>query len=78
MSEISLETYRRGYAQAGRKWKTALLNEVCEMEGWTRKHAIKAMRQRASKKAPSWRGRPRTYGSEMRPFFKGTRFSRLA
>ena len=65
MSEISLETYRRRYTQAGRKWKTHLLNEVCEMEGWTRKHTIKVMHWRESKKNPSWRGRPKTYGPEV-------------
>ena len=65
MSEISLETYCRRYAQAGRKRKAHLLNEVCEMEGWTRKHAIKAMRRRASQKGPSWQGRPQTYGPDV-------------
>ena len=65
MSDISLETYRRRYAQAGRKWKTYLLNEVCETEGCTRKHAIKSICQRASMKAPSRRGRPRKYGPDV-------------
>ncbi len=51
MSMASLETYRRRYARAGREWKTRILNEVLEMEGWTRKHAIKVMRRKVRRQA---------------------------
>ena len=62
MSLKSLETYRRRYSQAGRVWKSRLLDEVCEMEGWTRKHAIKVLRRRVRRKAKPPRGRKAIYG----------------
>jgi len=62
MSLKSLETYRRRYSQAGRAWKSRLLDEVCEMEGWTRKHAIKVLRRRVRRKAKPPRGRKAIYG----------------
>ena len=65
MSEISLETYRGRYAQAGRKWKAHILDEVCEMEGWTRKHAIKVLRRKVRKRAKPRSGRKKTYGPEV-------------
>lgn len=46
MSMASLETYRRRYALAGREWKARIMDEVCAMEGWTRKHAIKVLRRK--------------------------------
>lgn len=65
MSMASLETYRRRYARAGREWKTRILNEVLEMEGWTRKHAIKVMRRKVRRQAKPPCGRKKTYGPEV-------------
>jgi hypothetical protein len=62
MSLKSLETYRRRYSQAGRIWKGRLLDEVCAMEGWTRKHAIKVLCRRVRRKAKPPRGRKPIYG----------------
>ncbi|HQF21534.1 MAG TPA: hypothetical protein PLT37_09865 [Kiritimatiellia bacterium] len=65
MSIKSLETYRWRYAQAGRGWKTRLLDEVCTMEGWSRKHAIKVMRRKVRGQVKPLRGRKKTYGPEV-------------
>ena len=65
MSMASLETYRRRYALAGRGWKTRILDEVCAMEGWTRKHAIKVLRRKVRRQAEPPRGRKPTYGPEV-------------
>ncbi len=65
MSMASLETYRRRYARAGRGWKTRILDEVCAMEGWTRKHAIKVMRRKVRRQAEPPRGRKKIYGPEI-------------
>ena len=65
MSIKSLETYRRRYAQAGREWKARLLDEVCTMEGWSRKHAIKVMRRKVRGQVKPLRGRKKTYGPEV-------------
>ncbi len=62
MSDKSLETYRRRYACAGRRWKTKILDEVCTMEGWTRKHTIKVMRRKVRKTNNPRRGRKKSYG----------------
>lgn len=62
MSHKSLETYRRRYARAGRGWKTRILDEVCEMEGWSRKHTIKVMRRKVRCHAKPPRGRKPIYG----------------
>jgi len=51
MSQKSLETYRRRYVRAGRGWKTRILDAVCEMEGWGRKHTIKVMRGKVRRHA---------------------------
>ena len=54
MSDKSLETYRWRYARSGRKRKSLLLDEVCSMEGWTRKHAIKVPRWQIRNRARTW------------------------
>lgn len=66
MSLESLKTYRRRYALAGRMWKSHLLDEVCEMEGWTRKYAIKVMRGQVRQTAKPRSGRKATYGPDVR------------
>ena len=62
MSQKSLETYRRRYVRAGRGWKTRILDEVCEMEGWSRKHTIKVMRGKVRRHAKPRCGRKAVYG----------------
>jgi len=62
MSQKSLETYRRRYVRAGRGWKTRILDEVCEMEGWSRKHTIKVMLGKVRRHAKPRCGRKAIYG----------------
>ena len=64
MSLKSLETYRRRYDRAGRGGKSRLLDEVCAMEGWSRKHAIKVLRRKVRRQASPHYGRKKTYGEK--------------
>lgn len=60
-----VQAMRKRYrAAAGRKEKSALLDELVEVVGFDRKHAITVMNQRASKRSRPARkrsGRPRAY-----------------
>ena len=46
--EERLGKLRAWYAQRGREGKSRLLNEVCEEYGYSRKHAIKLLRDPAA------------------------------
>ncbi len=55
------------YQKAGKKQKTLMLDELCELAGWTRRHARRALvgstRSSASRRPRS--PRPRTYGQDV-------------
>lgn len=54
------------YRKARKKAKGAMLDELCELTGWTRRHARRALAQAASQTpARSKIPRPRTYGPEV-------------
>jgi len=59
-----LERWRPKYRRSGRKRKSLILNEFCELTGHDRKHAIKLLngQQGCRKRTP---GRKRTYDSEV-------------
>ncbi|MDO9542339.1 MAG: hypothetical protein Q7J98_08455, partial [Kiritimatiellia bacterium] len=56
--------WRPKYQRVGRRYKSSILNEFCDLTGHDRKHAIKLMRGKAGarKHAP---GRKRIYGDEI-------------
>lgn len=67
MSQKVREEMRQRYARRGREGRTALINEVCEPFGYSRKHAIKLLNAKAG-----WggdcsvrKGRPPVYGAEV-------------
>lgn len=54
------------YRTASKGEKGRMLDELCALTGWTRRHARRALAQAASgKAAPARRPRPRTYGPEV-------------
>ena len=57
-----LEKIRPRYRRAGRKYKTAILDEFCRICGHHRKHALRLLNQKA-KKDKGRRGRPARYGA---------------
>jgi hypothetical protein len=58
---------RRRYMGRGKKGRGALLDEVCEQFGYSRKHAIKLLGAKAGwgGKAGVSKGRPPVYGKEV-------------
>lgn len=58
-----LESFRKRYHRAGRKDKSAILEEVCQLLTCHRKHAIRVMRKRPAgrKPQPQKRGRKSKY-----------------
>ena len=70
MSENTLNEYiprfRARYSRmTGKKARSRLLDEFCEVTGYGRKHAIKVLRgQKRSGKGPGRGGAPRRYGEE--------------
>jgi hypothetical protein len=52
------------YARAGKKEKGLMLDELCELTGWTRRHARRALTSPAPIRAPK-PPRPRTYGTDV-------------
>jgi len=67
-----LETMRYRYQQRGREGKSKLLDELAEVCGYDRKHAIKLMNRPhgSSRHGVERRGRPATYGEEERVVLK--------
>jgi hypothetical protein len=56
----------RRYARASKKGKSAMLDELCELTGWSRRHARRALTQVASgTPKPPRPARQRTYGPEV-------------
>jgi hypothetical protein len=56
----------RRYARAAKKQKTAMLDELCELTGWTRRHAGRALHEAVLAPVPRPRKpRQRTYGPEV-------------
>lgn len=56
------------YARARKKEKGRMLDELCALTGWSRRHARRALRGAADgprPRPPRVRGRPRTYGEEV-------------
>ncbi len=56
------------YARAGKKEKGRMLDELCALTGWSRRHARRALRGAVDgprPRPPRVRGRPRTYGEEV-------------
>lgn len=61
---VTKEMARR-YVKASRKDKGAMLDELCALTGWTRRHACRALAQALSPAPASQRpSRPRIYGAE--------------
>lgn len=56
-----LEAIRTRYQKAGRKYKTAILKEFCEICGYHRKHAIRLLNQKCESRRRK-PGRPSAYG----------------
>lgn len=56
----------RRYRRASKSEKGTMLDELCALTGWTRRHARRALAQAASAQATATRRpRPRTYGPEV-------------
>jgi len=54
------------YAKAGKVEKGRMLDELCELTDWTRRHARRALREALREPAPSPRApRVRVYGPEV-------------
>jgi hypothetical protein len=54
------------YARATKKGKSRMLDELCELTGWTRRHARRALREAASATPkPPRPARQRTYGPDV-------------
>lgn len=64
-----LETIRRRYAGAGRKYKTKILDEFCEICGYHRKHAIRLLNRQPPKQRRRTGPRP-FYGDAVREVLK--------
>lgn len=72
MSQITrkevLNELRRKYVRAGRRYKTALIQQVIDLFGYHRKAAIRALRgkprARPPRSAPAIIGRPKEYSAE--------------
>lgn len=59
------EQMARRYAKASRVQKTAMLDELCELTGWTRRHARRALTGASTPSGPTTEpARPRVYGEE--------------
>lgn len=56
--------WRPKYQRVGRRYKSHILNEFCDLTGHNRKHAIKLMRGKAGVRKHS-PGRKRIYGDEI-------------
>jgi transposase InsO family protein len=58
----------RNYERATRTGKTLMLDQLCALTGWTRRHARRALAEAISPPAPTGarRGRPPTYGPEVK------------
>jgi hypothetical protein len=55
----------RRYVRASKTQKTSMLDELCELTGWTRRHARRALAVALAPAAPaSVKSRPRIYGEE--------------
>jgi len=59
-----VKRWRPKYQRVGKRYKSRLLDEFCELTGHDRKHAIKLMRGKAGirKRLP---GRKKTYGEDV-------------
>lgn len=56
----------RRYLRATKSEKGVMLNELCELTGWTRRHARRAVTDALSAAAPKPRQpRPRIYGGDV-------------
>jgi hypothetical protein len=56
----------RRYAKASKTEKGLMLDELCALTGWTRRHARRCLvRVVAAPPAPQRRPRPKTYGPEV-------------
>ncbi len=58
----------RRYDRASKVGKGAMLDELCALTGWTRRHARRALRETidgAGTRARKRPGRPRVYGAEI-------------
>jgi len=64
-----LEAIRKRYCRAGRKYKKKILDEFCEVCGYHRKHAIRLLNQKASKRGRR-PGPDRTYGDAVQEVLK--------
>jgi len=63
---VTKEMARR-YARAPKREKGGMLDELCELTGWTRRHARRALGEATSPRPPTGarRGRPPVYGQEV-------------
>lgn len=60
-----LENARTRYSRRNRHGKGAMISELCDTFGWTRKHAIKALNRKVTLGCKSQkRGRKATYGEK--------------
>lgn len=53
------------YAKASKKDKGKMLDELCALTGWTRRHARRALAQAIASQRPPRPPRPRIYGPEV-------------
>ena len=56
----------RRYARAAKRDKGRMLDELCVLTGWTRRHAVRALREAIHPaERPARPPRPRIYGPEV-------------
>lgn len=65
--ELYLEQLRKRYKRSNRMKKGEILNELCELSGYHKKHAIRLLNQslRRKKRKKETRGRPEKYPAEL-------------